>query len=87
VPIQLQVAVTYDCAVSESSPGGHYFSPDPGVASDPREVDVLLDGVDLRLTSDAGVFSHGRLDNATRIFLESVPPPPRTGSLLELGCG
>lgn len=73
--------------MSESSPGGHYFSPAPGAASDPREIDVLLDGVDLRLTSDTGVFSYGRLDNATRIFLESVPRPPSSGNLLDLGCG
>lgn len=65
----------------------HYFSPDPGVASDPREVDVLLDDVTLTLTSDAGVFSHGKLDRATRILLETAPPPPPSGTLVDLGSG
>ena len=67
--------------------GDHYFSSAPGAASDPKDVDVLLPDVDLTLTSDAGVFSHGRLDGATRIFLETAPPPPRDGVLLDLGCG
>lgn len=67
--------------------GDHYFSAAPAVASNPTDVDVLLPDVTLTLTSDAGVFSHGRLDNATRIFLESAPPPPVSGELLDLGCG
>ncbi len=73
--------------MNPSSPGGQYFSPEPSVASNPRVVDVLLDGVDLQLQSDAGVFSHGQLDEATRIFLEGVPAPPARGNLLDLGCG
>ncbi|PRZ41903.1 methyltransferase family protein [Antricoccus suffuscus] len=73
--------------MNPSSPDGHYFSPEPSVASDPRVVDVLLDGVDLQLQSDAGVFSHGQLDEATRIFLDGVPSPPAHGNLLDLGCG
>ncbi len=57
------------------------------MASDPREVDVLLDDVTLTLTSDAGVFSHGKLDRATRILLETAPPPPSVGTLVDLGSG
>jgi 16S rRNA (guanine1207-N2)-methyltransferase len=33
------------------------------------------------------VFSAGRLDPGTRILLDTVPPPPPTGDLLDLGCG
>lgn len=73
--------------MSQLSASGHYFSPDPDAASDPREVDILLPGVDLTLRSDTGVFSHGHLDEATRIFLEGVPAPPEEGNLLDLGCG
>ena len=65
----------------------HYFSSTTEAQSDPKKVDVLLPDVDLTLWSDAGVFSHGRLDGATRIFLETAPPPPQTGALLDLGCG
>lgn len=65
----------------------HYFSSDPDVRSEPKDVDVLLADVALTLASDRGVFSYGRLDDATRIFLESAPPPPSTGRLVDLGCG
>lgn len=69
-------------------PGGdHYFSDTPQAPSDPKDVDVLLPGLALTLSSDAGVFSHGRLDDATRILLESAPTPPADGVLLDLGCG
>lgn len=48
---------------------------------------MLLDDVTLTLTSDAGVFSHGKLDRATRILLETAPPPPSEGMLVDLGSG
>ncbi|WP_134322870.1 class I SAM-dependent methyltransferase [Cumulibacter soli] len=70
-----------------SDGGEHYFSQTPDIRSEPRDVDVLLPDISLTLTSDHGVFSYGRLDDATRIFLESAPPPPASGSLLDLGCG
>lgn len=67
--------------------GDHYFSSAPQAPSEPKDVDVLLPDVSLTLTSDSGVFSHGRLDDATRILLESAPAPPADGVLLDLGCG
>jgi 16S rRNA (guanine1207-N2)-methyltransferase len=33
------------------------------------------------------VFSAGRLDPGTRILLDTVPAPPPSGDLLDLGCG
>jgi 16S rRNA (guanine1207-N2)-methyltransferase len=33
------------------------------------------------------MFSPGRLDPGTRLLLESAPPPPAGGDLLDLGCG
>ncbi|MEY3690689.1 MAG: hypothetical protein RJB57_344, partial [Actinomycetota bacterium] len=44
----------------------------------------------LRVTTDAGVFSHGRLDRATELLLAhpSVPPlVPQSGDIVDLGCG
>ncbi|WP_017627766.1 class I SAM-dependent methyltransferase, partial [Nocardiopsis chromatogenes] len=41
----------------------------------------------LRLDTDSGVFSPGKVDLGTRVLLESVPAPPATGRLLDLGCG
>jgi 16S rRNA (guanine1207-N2)-methyltransferase len=61
----------------------HYFDESPRVTS--AEATVTVD--DLRLRTDRGVFSHGRLDTGTALLLRAAPPPPATGELLDLGCG
>ena len=33
------------------------------------------------------MFSPSRLDPGTRLLLETAPPPPAAGNLLDLGCG
>ena len=65
-----------------------YWTDSPGVASRPSEVDLLLPDVDLRLTTDRGVFSADRVDRGTRYLLLEGPDLP-TGpvDLLDLGCG
>ncbi|MEV5555107.1 methyltransferase [Nonomuraea wenchangensis] len=65
----------------------HYFSERPGAASRPGTVDLVLPDLHLRLETDSGVFSPERVDVGTRVLLESVPPPPQEGDLLDLGCG
>ena len=67
--------------------GGHYFAPEPEVASAPRPVAVTLAGRDLTLQTDRGVFSANRLDHGTAVLLEKAPAPPLSGDLLDLGCG
>ncbi|MDA2803899.1 class I SAM-dependent methyltransferase [Nocardiopsis suaedae] len=65
----------------------HYFAPSPGAASRPGSVDLVLPDLHLRLDTDSGVFSPGKVDLGTRVLLESVPAPPGAGRLLDLGCG
>ncbi|NUP69290.1 MAG: methyltransferase [Nonomuraea sp.] len=65
----------------------HYFSERPETASRPGSVDLVLPDLHLRLETDTGVFSPERVDVGTRALLESVPPPPQEGDLLDLGCG
>jgi 16S rRNA (guanine1207-N2)-methyltransferase len=67
--------------------GEHYFAPDPDAASRPQTVDLVLPDLHLRLHTDRGVFSPDRVDAGTRVLLDTVPPPPATGTLLDLGCG
>lgn len=50
-------------------------------------MDLVLPDLHLRLATDSGVFSPGRIDPGTRVLLETVPPPPPHGTLLDLGCG
>jgi 16S rRNA (guanine1207-N2)-methyltransferase len=64
-----------------------YFAERPRAASRPGVVHVVLPDVHLELATDAGVFSAGRLDPGTRLLLETAPPPPAEGDLLDLGCG
>jgi 16S rRNA (guanine1207-N2)-methyltransferase len=67
--------------------GEHYFVNQPTAASRPGSVDLVLPDLHLRLDTDRGTFSPDRIDLGTRILLETVPPPPGTGDLLDLGCG
>lgn len=67
--------------------GEHYFAERPGAASRRRTVDLVLPDLHLRLDTDSGMFSPDRIDPGTRVLLETVPPPPQTGDLLDLGCG
>lgn len=65
----------------------HYFSSDSPAASAPREIDVVLRGRSVRVTTDRGVFSGERLDPGTAVLLSEVPDPPPSGTFLDLGCG
>lgn len=64
---------------------GHYFDDRPTGSDDRRAVAVQAWGRTLACTTSGGVFSAGHLDHATRILLDSAPPP--TGTVLDLGCG
>jgi 16S rRNA (guanine1207-N2)-methyltransferase len=64
-----------------------YFAEQPEAAHRPGLVHVLLPGLHLALETDAGVFSPTRLDPGTRLLLETAPPPPPEGDLLDLGSG
>jgi 16S rRNA (guanine1207-N2)-methyltransferase len=65
----------------------HYFDDDPAVASDPVDVVLTLPDVRFELSTDRGVFGHGRVDSGTKLLLLSAPPPADAGDLLDLGCG
>lgn len=65
----------------------HYFDAEPHGDSDERRVEVVLPDLSFTMTTDRGVFSHGRLDTGTALLLRTAPPPPPEGHLLDLGCG
>ncbi|MFB8762393.1 class I SAM-dependent methyltransferase [Nocardiopsis alba] len=65
----------------------HYFDSSPNSASRPSTADLVLPDLHLRLRTDRGVFSPDKVDLGTRVLLESVPPPPPEGTLLDVGCG
>jgi 16S rRNA (guanine1207-N2)-methyltransferase len=67
--------------------GQHYFTASPAAAHRPGLVQVVLRDLHFECATDSGVFSAGRLDPGTRVLLETVPPPPARGDLLDLGTG
>jgi 16S rRNA (guanine1207-N2)-methyltransferase len=66
---------------------GQYFDARPDVASHPGEVVLALDDATVRLRTDRGVFSGGKVDAGSMILLRAAAAPPPAGDLLDLGCG
>jgi len=64
----------------------HYFTAQPAARSQPTQFTISVREVELTLTSDRGVFSHGRLDDGTLRLLKKMELP-ETGDFLDLGCG
>jgi 16S rRNA (guanine1207-N2)-methyltransferase len=65
----------------------HYFSASPASAGERRALTVRLAGRDVPVSVAGGVFSPGGLDRGTAVLLDEVPPPPATGTFLDLGSG
>jgi 16S rRNA G1207 methylase RsmC len=71
-----------------SEPQPHYFrTPADAGKVERHDVELVLAGRDVTLSTAAGVFSGDRLDLGTRVLLREVPDPPPAGDLLDLGCG
>ncbi len=64
-----------------------YFEEDPTVESAPRDVVWALPDGPLTITTDRGVFGYDRVDTGTKLLLLKAPAPPRSGNLVDLGCG
>jgi 16S rRNA (guanine1207-N2)-methyltransferase len=65
----------------------HYFSSAPSGPLRERRIPVFLAGREVEVTTAGGVFSPDHVDLGTRVLLDTVPPPPESGDLLDLGCG
>ncbi|MDO5626703.1 MAG: methyltransferase [Mobilicoccus sp.] len=65
----------------------HYFTADPASAGQRRDLTIDLVGRTVTVETAPGVFCPERLDLGTSVLLRSVPDPPETGHLLDLGCG
>ena len=68
-----------------ASVSGQYFENDDSLRSEPKTFFYEFGGERFVFTTDAGVFSNGRVDANTEILLQNIPAP--SGSLLDLGCG
>ena len=71
-----------------SGSSSQYFSRTPAVDSDEREIGLSLADLELRFTTDRGVFSNSRVDAGTRLLLQEAPhPTPDKANVCDLGCG
>ena len=71
-----------------SGPSSQYFARTPGVGSEEREIGLSLPDLELRLTTDRGVFSNTRIDAGTRLLLQEAPHPDASmADIADLGCG
>jgi 16S rRNA (guanine1207-N2)-methyltransferase len=64
----------------------HYYSSKPKSASNRREFEAMLRGINLRLASDAGVFSRDGVDYGSRVLIELMDIP-HDANVLDIGCG
>lgn len=64
----------------------HYFTPQPQAPSGPRQIAAEVRGLKLRLWTDHGVFSYGKLDRGTKVLAQALQLPER-GEVLDWGAG
>ncbi|MDT9619865.1 class I SAM-dependent methyltransferase [Lactobacillus jensenii] len=65
-----------------------YFTENPNAKHDLKIVDYHLDGIDLKLTTDAGVFSKKRVDYGSGVLIRNMlAESPVSGNILDVGCG
>lgn len=69
------------------STNDHYFTAEPASPEQRRTITVHLGGRDVDVETAGGVFSPGHVDLGTDVLLRTVPEPPASGDLLDLGCG
>ena len=63
----------------------HYFSSEVTAESNPQEIAYKFGNRKYHFITDNGVFSVGKMDTASDILIQTIPP--LTGSLLDMGCG
>ncbi|MBO4408008.1 MAG: class I SAM-dependent methyltransferase [Clostridiales bacterium] len=70
----------------------HYFDSDPTAASDRRQFEYRVNGINFRFTTDTNVFSRNGVDFGTELMIEEMIKDIKASgripaSFLDLGCG
>ena len=73
--------------MTSQPPQDHYFTAQPASDGELRRTRVRLAGQDVEVVTAGGIFSPDGVDKGTRVLLDEVPPPPPSGTFLDLGCG
>jgi len=65
----------------------HYYDLDPSLESKERLIEFVVLGRKISLLTDNGVFSKGKLDEGSRLLIETLLPLNLAGKILDLGSG
>lgn len=65
----------------------HYFSQEPSSEFVPKPIQIELAGKVCEVMTASGTFSPSQLDVGTKILLDRIDLAPKTGNVLDLGCG
>ena len=65
----------------------HYYDSNPQIESKIREISFEVNGLQMKLKTDNGVFSKNRVDEGSLTLLKVILPLKLTGEILDLGCG
>lgn len=65
----------------------HYYDLDPSLRSKERVIEFEIKGTKVTLFTDNGVFSKSKLDEGSRIMLDTLLPLHLTGKILDIGAG
>ncbi|MFM7014184.1 MAG: class I SAM-dependent methyltransferase [Actinomycetota bacterium] len=65
----------------------HYFSQEPSSSYHTSEIIINLGGEQLKVQTASGTFSPKELDLGTEVLLDRIDLAPKTGNILDLGCG
>ena len=65
----------------------HYFSQEPKSNYQPKEIELDVAGEVYKVNTASGTFSPLRLDVGTSVLLNHLELAPKSGNVLDLGCG
>jgi 16S rRNA (guanine1207-N2)-methyltransferase len=65
----------------------HYFNDDPNVPHDEKVLEDTFFDVPFSFLTDAGVFSRSKVDQGSRILIETVEVRDKDRILIDMGCG
>ncbi len=65
----------------------HYYINDNKLAHAVKSYDVVINGIELKMYTDLGIFSKDYLDFGTRVLLETVELDESQKTVIDMGCG
>lgn len=65
----------------------HYFDLDPTLDSKERKIEFIVNGKNISLLTDNGIFSKSKLDEGSELLINTILPLQLGENILDIGCG